>query len=180
MWSVVFYLGSILVANWMVHTFGIVEFGPIMFPAGAVAIGLTFSARDFVQRKYGKWRCWIWMVIAAVLTATINPKLAMASIAAFLCAESIDWALFTFTKYSFKKRLVLSNLISTPIDSAIFVTVAFGWFWPAVWGQALVKFASSLIPLLFMKDINFEEDDTFVPELKDDCCGKEDCACKTT
>lgn len=192
MWSVFFYIGSILLANWMVHTFGIIETKYIMFPAGAVAIGLTFSARDFVQRRYGKWKCWIWMGLAGVITAAINPKLAMASIAAFLCAETIDWCLFTFTNYSFKKRIMLSNVISTPIDSLVFVTVAFGFFWPAVWGQALVKFASSLIPLLFIKDTK-EEDELFTPEMravdnatlavalgdKDGCCGDPDCGCKS-
>lgn len=156
-WSVLFYIGSILLANWMVHKFGIIETKYIMFPAGAVAIGLTFSARDFVQRRYGKWKCWIWMVVAAAVTAAINPKLAAASMAAFLCAETIDWALFSFTNLSFKKRIMLSNVISTPLDSAVFVTVAFGWFWPAVWGQALVKFASSLIPLLFIKDEQLDD-----------------------
>jgi len=183
MWSVFAYLGSILLANWLVHTYGIIEMKYIMFPAGAIAIGLTFSARDFVQVRYGKWKCWIWMIVAAILTSTINPKLALASIAAFLVAESIDWAMFTFTKFSFKKRLMLSNLISTPLDSLVFVTVAFGFYWPAVWGQAVVKFASSLIPLLFIKDTPYVAEDTSktveaIPS-RDDCCGKPDCACHT-
>jgi len=196
---VLFYLGSILLANWLVHTFGILHFEYIAFPAGAIAIGLTFSARDFVQREYGKWKCWIWMVVACILTGMINPKLAAASMGAFLCAETIDWCLFTFSKYSFKKRLILSNLISTPIDSAVFVTIAFGYNWDFIWGQAIVKFISSLIPLLFIANSKFEdhkskEKDLFTPEMKaadaatlkeafadddvSECCGKEGCACK--
>jgi len=149
---VLFYLASILLANWLVHQFGIIDLGWIMFPAGAIAIGLTFSARDFVQKHYGKWGCWIWMITACIITYFLNQKLAIASVAAFLCAETIDWALFSFTKLPFKKRIILSNVFSTPIDSIVFVSIAFGWFWPAVWGQALVKFASSLIPLLLIKE----------------------------
>lgn len=149
---VLFYLLSILLANWLVHRFGIIDLEWIMFPAGAVAIGLTFSARDFVQRYYGRWGCWIWMITACIITYFVNQKLAMASVAAFLCSETIDWILFTFTPYSFRKRIMISNVISTPIDSIVFVTIAFGWFWPAVWGQALVKFISSLIPILLVKN----------------------------
>ena len=55
---VAFYLLSIITANLLVHAFGIVHFAGLMFPAGAVAVGLTFSARDMVQQRYGKYRCW--------------------------------------------------------------------------------------------------------------------------
>ena len=64
--EVIAYLGSILLANWLVITYHLIGHGqeimpwlPITFPAGAAVIGLTFSARDFVQRKYGHGWTWV-------------------------------------------------------------------------------------------------------------------------
>ena len=152
MTSIALYLSGIITANILVHTFGIVKIGPLMFPAGAVMIGLTFSFRDMVQQRYGKWQCWIWMFVASGITLLFNPQLALASVSAFLIAEFIDWAIFTFTGGTFQRRLILSNLIGTPVDSFVFVTLAFGFYWPAIWGQTLIKFASSLLVLFFIKN----------------------------
>ena len=148
--EIIFYLGTILLANFLVIQFGIVNLGFIMFPAGAVCIGLTFSARDFVQRKYGKWGAWIWMLIATGITIIFNRKIAMASGTAFLVAEGMDWLIYTVTKKPLATRIFLSNLIGTPLDSLIFVTMAFGFIWPAVWGQTVIKFLSSLIVIPFL------------------------------
>ena len=152
MWSVVFYLLSILFANLLVIKYGIINLGFIMFPAGAVLIGLTFSARDFVQRRHGKWGAWLWMIIATLITVLFNQKIAFASGTAFLVAESLDWLVYTYSDRPFWQRIVLSNAIGTPVDSVIFVTLAFGWFWPAIWGQTIIKFVSSLGVLLWLVD----------------------------
>ncbi len=143
------YLLGILFANLLVHWFGLVSFAGLVFPAGAVMVGLTFSFRDMVQRKYGKWHCWIWMLIASVITYLFNQQLAVASVSAFLVAETVDWAIYTWLPGSFKKRLVMSNLFGTPLDSIVFVALAFGLNWQAIIGQSIVKFISSLAVLLF-------------------------------
>ena len=145
------YLSAILFANLLVHWFGLVSFAGLVFPAGAVMIGLTFSFRDLVQRQYGKWQCWIWMLIASVITYLFNQQLAVASVSAFLVAETVDWAIYTWLPGSFRKRLVMSNLLGTPLDSIVFVTLAFGLNWQAIVGQTIVKFISSLAVLLFLR-----------------------------
>lgn len=150
-WPVIFYLASILLANFLVIWFGIIKIGPIITPAGAVIVGLTFSARDFVQRAWGKWACWIWMLAASVLTLFFNQQVAIASVTAFLAAEAIDWIIYTVVGGSFRRRILLSNIFGTPVDSLIFVPMVFGWVWPAIIGQAVVKFASSLIVLPFIE-----------------------------
>ena len=53
MLEALFYLGSIVVANLLVLNFGIIEVAGLTFPAGAAAVGFTFTARDLVQRRYG-------------------------------------------------------------------------------------------------------------------------------
>lgn len=145
--SVAFYLGSIILGNILVHSLGLITVFGLTFPAGAVAIGLTFSARDFVQVRYGKIGCWAWMLVASVITFVFNQQLALASVFAFFIAELSDWMIYTYTGGSFKKRLLLSNLVSTPLDSLVFVLLAFGPVWPAILGQAIIKMLSSLLVL---------------------------------
>jgi len=149
--AAIFYLSSILLANLLVIKFGIIHFG-LTFPAGAPIIGLTFSARDFVHRRYGDRAVWVFMILGCILTMLLSWRIALASGSAFLIAESIDYAIYRFTGKTFKQRIILSNIVSTPIDSASFVLLAFGWNWSAIWGQTLIKFASSLIviPVLWV------------------------------
>jgi uncharacterized PurR-regulated membrane protein YhhQ (DUF165 family) len=142
---------SIVLANLLVIWFGIIKVGPIIFPAGAVIIGLTFTFRDLVQRRYGNWWVWAWMITATLITVTMNWQIALASGAAFLVSEAVDWYLYSILKKPIKERIIWSNLFSTPLDSLIFVTMAFGWNWAAIWGQTLVKFVSSLIILPLIK-----------------------------
>jgi uncharacterized PurR-regulated membrane protein YhhQ (DUF165 family) len=148
------YLSSILLGNFFVMWFGIVKFAGLTFPAGVIFVGLTFSFRDFVQRQWGDYACWIWMGLATVITFFLNRQIAIASVTAFFVSELVDWACFKYLKFSFRKRIYISNLFSCPLDSIIFVTLAFGWFWPAIWGQALIKYLSGLLvlPFLGLKD----------------------------
>jgi uncharacterized PurR-regulated membrane protein YhhQ (DUF165 family) len=155
----IFYLGSIVVANLLVMQFGIVQAAGISFPAGAVAIGFTFTARDLVQRRFGKWGCWFWMLVAAGISALFSPTLALASLGAFVVAEGLDWAVFTTTPLSFRGRAIVSNIVGTPLDSVVFVYLAFGPIWDAMWGQTIIKLASSLLIVFLVKNTlssNFE------------------------
>lgn len=152
MFEAIFYLGSIVLANLLVMQFGIVHAAGLAFPAGAAAIGITFTARDMVQRRYGKWGCWVWMLAAAAISALFSPTLAMASLGAFVVAEGLDWAVFTTTPLSFRGRAIVSNIVGTPLDSIIFVYLAFGPIWDAMWGQTIIKLASSLLIVFFVKN----------------------------
>lgn len=139
------YILSILLANIFVSYFGIVKIAGLTFPAGVVFVGLTFSFRDFAQRHWGVWKIWIFIIIATVITLFMNWQVAVASVSAFLVAETTDWLIFTITKRDFIHRIWISNTFSTPLDSIVFVTLAFGWNWNAIWGQALIKYLSGLI-----------------------------------
>jgi len=145
------YILSILLANIFVDYFGIVTVLGLTFPAGVVWVGLTFSLRDFAQQHWGTWKIWIFIFIATIITLFMNWHIALASVSAFLIAETVDWLIFTITKKDFIHRIWLSNTISTPLDSVIFVVLAFGWQWDAICGQALIKYISSLavIPVIW-------------------------------
>jgi len=152
--------------------FGIVNYFGLTFPAGAVFIGLTFSLRDLVQREWGDAEVWYFMIISAALTTVMGIllshlpiplwKVAAASGTAFIISEAIDWAVFTIFKWDIIKRIVVSNLFSTPIDSILFVGIAFGSFnfmTPSVYGQAIVKYISGLliIPIILIIRMKYEK-----------------------
>lgn len=160
--SASFYVGSIILGNIFVAIFGIGTlvlyntnapdhvFFTLTFPLGAMWIGLTFSMRDFVQRFWGHKFAWFWMAVATFVTYLFNRDVAVASVASFAASETVDWIMFyLLRRRSLKCRLVASNLLSCPIDSLLFVTIAFGvpWYSPAVWGQAIVKYAFGLLAL---------------------------------
>lgn len=163
--SALLYLVSIILGNVFVILFGIGTlslgdaFNPdkiyfsVTFPLGALWIGLTFSFRDFVQRYWSHQKCWIWMAVAAVITYFWNKDVALASMLAFIGSEACDWAVFYVLKNKeLKTRVMVSNLVSCPLDSLIFVPLAFGvpWYSDAVWGQAVVKYVCSLFALPFI------------------------------
>lgn len=159
MLEIILYLCSIMLANVLVHQFGLVHIGPLVFPAGAIVVGLTFSFRDMLQVRWGKWHCWIWMIVAGVITLFFNVNIAIASCAAFLVSEAVDWAVFTNIPGSFRRRLIWSNAISLPLDSFVFVAIAFGIHWPAIIGQSIVKVISSLLILLVISYWALRKDD---------------------
>lgn len=166
--SATLYLISIALGNLFVILFGIGTlqlvsvtepdkvFFAVTFPLGALWVGLTFSFRDFVQRYWSHQKCWIWMGIAGMITFLYNKEVAIASLVSFMVSEGLDWLVFYFLRHkTLKVRMVVSNLVSCPVDSILFVTLAFGlpWYSEVVWGQAIVKyvcglFALPLIPLV--------------------------------
>lgn len=153
--EIIFYLGSIVLANVAVHIFGMVTlFGLITFPAGAAIVGLTFTFRDLVQRKHGNAKCWIWMGVALIITVLFNPTLAVASGAAFLVSEFIDWLYFKLSGKPLWARVFWSNCLSAPVDSAIFVTLAFGWNLDAIMGQAMIKILFGALIFVLLAGFN--------------------------
>lgn len=160
--SAILYLCSIALGNLFVIMFGIgtlrlsdaynpdhVYFA-LTFPLGAMWVGLTFSFRDFVQRYWSHQKCWIWMGIAGMITFVWNKEVAIASVVSFMASETVDWIVFYVLRdKTLKVRMMISNLASCPIDSLLFVTIAFGlpWYSDAVWGQAGVKYVCSLFAL---------------------------------
>lgn len=160
-WTFAFcYMASIVLGNFFVSYFGIVTLLGLTFPAGALWIGITFSMRDFVQREWGDGKVWYFMIASTLITTVlgvvlshlpISPwKVALASAVAFLVSEAVDWFVYWITKLDITWRIIISNLFSTPIDSILFVGIAFGSFsflQPPVYGQAIVKYLSGLLVL---------------------------------
>ena len=52
-----------------------------------------------------------------------DPFVAYASVVAFIISELVDWAYYTWSKKSLRERILISSLLSTPIDSAVFLLI---------------------------------------------------------
>jgi uncharacterized PurR-regulated membrane protein YhhQ (DUF165 family) len=85
--------------------------------------GSHFKYEDYAQKEIGH-KVIIAMGIGAFLSYIMaDPYVAIASLIAFAVSETIDWSIFTFTKKPLHKRILISSLISTPIDSALFLYI---------------------------------------------------------
>lgn len=97
--------------------------GGEMWSPVALVVGFVFVIRDYAQREIGH------LVLPAMLVGGVisyfmsTPEIAVASVAAFLIGELVDWAVYTFTGRPFSQRVLLSSALSTPIDSIVFLSL---------------------------------------------------------
>lgn len=96
----------------------------------SLLVGGVLVLRDFTQRVWGHG-CLGLMAIAAVLSYTVGaPEVALASAAAFAVSETTDWAVFTMTGRPFADRVLLSTVVSAPVDTTVFLVLADLFAWP--------------------------------------------------
>lgn len=132
------FLGSIPLANWMIHNIGTVcvPNGPclvpvapgLMAPSGVLTVGAALVLRDVVQRCLGLRAGLVAIAIGTALSALIAPgPLVIASGTAFLLSELADCAVYTPLQ---RRRLMLavvaSSVVGLAVDSVIFLWLAFG------------------------------------------------------
>lgn len=94
---------------------------------------------------------------ASVLGST--PRIVFASLTAYLISSLIDAEIFAFWKARIRGpkwwRVLISNAISTWVDSVVFISFAFYGIlpiWPLVKGQYVIKMAITLLslPLIYL------------------------------
>ena len=116
-----FYILSIALVNVGFMYVPLIPFFDTMYPPMSIVVGLVFVLRDFAQREIGHKVIGA-MVVGAILSYFMaNPYIAFASLLAFAVSEAFDWIVYSFTKRPLEERIVLSSLVSTPIDSALFL-----------------------------------------------------------
>jgi len=146
------YVGTIIAANWLTATFGLVPIGlGLAVTAGTFAAGAALLVRDGLQLR--TTRVWLLACItagAALSAITATPAIAVASGVAFLVSELVDWAVFTpLRDRSLPGAVLVSSVASAPVDTVLFLAIAgFGVTWPAVLGQFLVKTGMALLVAL--------------------------------
>ena len=119
--SVLLYVASVVLVNLGFSWVPMIPTPIGMLSPMAVVVGAVFVIRDFAQRRAGHLVL-VAMVVATVLSYLLaDPFVAIASAIAFATSEIADYLLYTFTKRPFHQRVVLSSLISAPIDTAVFL-----------------------------------------------------------
>jgi uncharacterized PurR-regulated membrane protein YhhQ (DUF165 family) len=128
-----------------------ITFGSVYLPLASILVGGIFAVRDRAQDVLGH-RVLIPMILAAVLSfALASPAVAFASLTAFAVSETADWIGYTFWPGKKLTRSLFSNLVSVPLDSVLFVVLAFPTFsWASVGVLAAVKVSSSFAASWFL------------------------------
>lgn len=139
------YIASIIVVNILFSKIPLVitPWGDA-WPPVALLVGVIFVFRDFAQREAGHrvlLATCAGILISYVMAA---PQVAIASAAAFTASETLDWLIYTITKRPFAQRVFLSSLISTPVDSIIFLHMIGALSATAVLLMTLSKMVASL------------------------------------
>lgn len=119
--SVLLYVASVVILNLGFSYVPMIPTAIGMLSPMALLAGAVFVIRDFAQRKVGHWVL-LAMVVATVLSYLLaDPFVATASAAAFAAAEIADYLIYTLTKKPFHQRILLSSIVSTPIDTLVFL-----------------------------------------------------------
>lgn len=123
------YLLSIILANVITARFAPFELGPLIIPYGTLFIGLTLVMRDMVQNKFGRFRAYLLIGVALILSALTSFLLGdalwvvFASTLSFIISETADTEIYTRFKFPFVKRVFYSGVVSGFLDSSLFVIV---------------------------------------------------------
>lgn len=151
------FLATIPAANWLIGNVGeCIPHGPcllpvapgVMAPSGVLMIGAALVLRSLLQETAGR----AWVLACVVLGATLSaliaaPDLALASGVAFLASEMADWSVYSpLRRRGFGVALLAAGLVGSLVDSALFLTMAFGSldFMP---GQVIGKLWATLAVL---------------------------------
>lgn len=152
------YLTAIIAANW-----SSAHWGPEASIYNAFfLIGLNLTTRDRLHDLWGRHRFRNMAILIAAgsslsygaslvladsaIPSDIVARIALASCVAFAVAESMDAIGYHLLRRKpWLERANTSNFIGAALDSAIFVSIAFGFTWEIVFGQFVAKVAGGLL-----------------------------------
>jgi hypothetical protein len=128
--------------------------------AGARQVIATAFAANLLLAGYVQFAIWLpaapfyqdATIFAGVLGST--PRIVFASLVAYLVSSLVDAEIFAWWRARVAgpkwARVLTSNAVSTLVDSALFITIAFAGLlpvWPLIGGQYLVKMGVTLVSL---------------------------------
>jgi queuosine precursor transporter len=128
---------TIPAANWMIGHVGtlclrdgpcVIPVAPgIMAPSGVLMIGAALVLRDLVQRRLGLAFGIAAIIVGAIISAALAPPaLVMASAAAFLLSELVDFAVYTpLARRRLVTAVMASSFVGLVVDSIVFLYLAF-------------------------------------------------------
>lgn len=155
MW-VLAYIVAIVGLNWL-----FIVLPPLATPFGDLylatfVVGAVFVLRDYAQRQIGHYVL-LATLFAGVLTwFMVDPALAVASITAFAISEMADWAIFSFTRRPLQQRILVSSLISVPLDTFAFLYLS-GFLTPASFTTELLSKAVGVMTVWYLLKLRMRE-----------------------
>ncbi len=136
--ALVAYIATVWLANYFVTHIGTQQFpgGPHLIPvgfglegpSGVLWVGAALVLRDVVQHHLGRWPVVGAIIVGAGLAYFVAPALALASAAAFLVSEALDFAVYTplAERDRMFAAVSASNVIGAAVDTFLFLWIAFG------------------------------------------------------
>jgi len=150
------YLLSIVAGVAAIKVFGVVSIpGGFMAPAAVYVVGVTLILRDWLHELAGRRVALLAIIAGAVLSALVDPRLALASGLAFLISEVLDLGVYEQIRNRFDSvpaGMAVSNAVSIPVDSLIFLTLAFGSL-DFFWGQVVGKGIATVLAIVVLVGI---------------------------
>ena len=140
------YIAAVVGINWLFVVVPMVPILGTMFPPVMLIVGFVFVFRDFAQREIGHWVIIAMLVAGGISYFMSAPVVALASVTAFLISETIDWAVYTFTRKPLSQRILYSSAVSVPVDTFVFLQLVGFFDWTAF---ALVSIAKMVGALVF-------------------------------
>lgn len=124
LWSIAYVLSIVAVNLSFDYLPPLSLWGDVFWSVGSVLAGAIFVLRDFSQREVGKWRCLLFMAVSGVITYLMaSPFVAVASLLAFAVSELCDYFAFNLVKGGFRRKVLVSSLMSVPVDTSVFLTM---------------------------------------------------------
>ena len=156
--ATVIMLSAILLANWVTTDYGFIPVGlGFEATAGTIFAGFALASRDIVQDNWGRKAIVVIILIGTLMSFAISaPEIAIASAAAFLLSEMLNFAVYTPIRARSKLgdrwwalAVSASNLAGAVADTVVFLGIAFGWaaVAPALAGQLVGKAWATLLYL---------------------------------
>lgn len=119
--AIYLYIFGVVVVNILFSYVPMIQTSYGDFSPVAILVGFIFVIRDYAQRATGHWVL-VAMAIACLASYLMaDPFVALASVLAFASSEIADWLLYTVTKKPFGQRVLISSIISTPVDTVVFL-----------------------------------------------------------
>jgi len=131
------FVATVAGANWALARYGIVPIGfGLEAPAGVYFAGLAFGLRDALHERGGRRLVLAGIAAGALLSYVIedadripggHAPIAVASALAFADSELADLAVYEpLRRRHWPSAVALSNTVGAVVDSALFLTLAFG------------------------------------------------------
>lgn len=144
--STLLYIALIVAVNYGFSVVPLVKLPDgTMWPPMSLVVGFIFVVRDFAQREIGHKVLLAMLVGAALSYVMASPYVAIASAAAFLVSEVVDWLVYSLTKRPLSQRILTSSLLATPLDSAVFLYGIGAFSWAGVLAMTVSKLIGAAI-----------------------------------